>query len=356
MRNTEFLETLLWQSDEEAPHRDCCQNEKLAPALSRSNSLASSCDEPTVASTFVSSDECESLSWANLPFVVRHEKHPSAIGWAASSPQDDEEAEELLLESEIETEDEEGIEDHPCLEQQPLKLTVSHSKLVPASFGWGDFPLVQAPSFDYPWKYHIVEDEQIVPLSHLHHHHHHSSHPRKAAATEQEAAAVTSTRQRHEANQRPDGRSVTFSQVRIREYTECLGNHPWCPQYPVSLDWRYSEQETVLRVDEYEEARCTCCWSSMPRRMDVLERRSRLAKAMRISPAELDVMERHRQEAAQREEDGAADAAQGQAAPAVPSSVHRVPTMIVLPEDRERAFGSSLSLTISNAVLESQTS
>jgi len=282
-------------------------------------------------STLLSSTAEESLSWSNFPFVVRHELHPSF-----STIKSQEEEERTAI-SELETEDEEQeVPEAPQPEPHPqehllskLNLTLEEAAPV-TSFGWGDFPLVQAPSFDYPWRYHVVaEDEEIVPLTS-------PSHPAVVASQDEEEETTATHHARTKRHHKNDERSVSFSVVRIREHAERLGDHPWCPQYPVSLDWTYNAAEEVVCLEAYEQARETCCWSSTPRRMDVLERRSRLARAMRISHAELDVMERYRQEEAAAEEEQQAAVAENEArgtGQAAAADMHRVPTMIVLPEE-----------------------
>ena len=59
-------------------------------------------------------------------------------------------------------------------------------------------------------------------------------------------------------------KSVHFGEVRIREYSRCLGDNPACSHGPaLSLGWRY-RQEYITTVDEFEE-------SKFPRRQDQKE-------------------------------------------------------------------------------------
>ena len=185
--------------------------------------------------------------------------------------------------------------------------------------------MVQAtPSFDYPWRYQKADhDEEIVPLvAPLHQRTTASTERTSATAPSLEIGAASNTVSSAPCSRR---RHVSFSLVRIREYSECLGDHPWCPQYPCSLDWTYDPHETLVDMDVYEQARDTCCWSTAPRRMDVLERRCRLARAMRITKAAVDVMEAYRQQQ---------QAVSSEPVPPCDDlhiQVPRVPTMIVLP-------------------------
>ena len=322
MRKTDEIEMTMEEAEASSCSlMFCSHKQESCPALTRTNSSTSSDTGGDDVSTLLSSSAEESLSWSNFPFVVRHELHPS---FSTIKPQED----ERMASSELETEEEEEqeVQETPQPEHHPqehllLKLNLTLEEAAPVtSFGWGDFPLVQAPSFDYPWRYHVVaEDEQIVPLTS-------PSHPAAAAVASQDEEEEETTATHHARTKRHhqnDERSVSFSVVRIREYAERLGDHPWCPQYPVSLDWTYhAAEETVVCLEAYEQARETCCWSSTPRRMDVLERRSRLARAMRISHAELDVMERYRQEEAAEEEQQAAANEAGGTVQAGSSSRH----------------------------------
>mmetsp|Transcript_12364 Transcript_12364/g.27014 ORF Transcript_12364/g.27014 Transcript_12364/m.27014 type:complete len:535 (+) Transcript_12364:310-1914(+) len=54
-------------------------------------------------------------------------------------------------------------------------------------------------------------------------------------------------------------RHVTFSSVKIREYSRILGDHPCCPSGPpLSLGWNM-EREDEWRLDEYEKERMEPC-------------------------------------------------------------------------------------------------
>mmetsp|Transcript_24318 Transcript_24318/g.34792 ORF Transcript_24318/g.34792 Transcript_24318/m.34792 type:complete len:182 (+) Transcript_24318:301-846(+) len=52
-------------------------------------------------------------------------------------------------------------------------------------------------------------------------------------------------------------KSVSFNSLDIREYTQILGDHPFCSDgAPVSLGWNFEVKPSVL-LDEYEKSRCS---------------------------------------------------------------------------------------------------
>jgi hypothetical protein len=78
------------------------------------------------------------------------------------------------------------------------------------------------------------------------------------AVTNEQAAQ--SMRSLSEASTAPIGelrpkRSVSFNEIHLRFYDQCLGDHPntsYGP--PIALDWKYEEAEPIA-IDEYEGKR-----------------------------------------------------------------------------------------------------
>ena len=113
-------------------------------------------------------------------------------------------------------------------------------------------------------------------------------------------------------------RTVHFSNVHVREYDITLGDHPIADAYPLSLDWSYGTDQKY-RIDEFQgkcnvitESESDCSSSNNNfsfcrpsermkmtkhhslNRLDVIDRRSRLANVMGITYEKLDSMERER--------------------------------------------------------------
>jgi hypothetical protein len=93
-------------------------------------------------------------------------------------------------------------------------------------------------------------------------------------------------------------KQVSFSTVRVREYALTLGDHPQPDAYPVSLDWRHSDDK-ILSVDVYRQGSSA---SPGTLHMTRQERRQRLVAVMGLSAVDVTVQEELRQ-ARQRELD-----------------------------------------------------
>lgn len=178
----------------------------------------------------------------------------------------------------------------PALEsqqqQQKQQLQIHCETNTVISFGWNDFPLIGMDTTSFPDVHVIVDDSPS------------SSSSSSSSVSNGNVSAHDHRRRRSHTTTRV----VQFSSVHIREYAVQLGDHPMCSAYPVALDWTYQTGGNMT-VDEYEEARCSsndggcCCWDGrLPRRMNVMERRSRLAVVMGIDNAAVDAMERQRRE------------------------------------------------------------
>ena len=51
------------------------------------------------------------------------------------------------------------------------------------------------------------------------------------------------------------GKTVSFSNLEIRDYSIVIGDHPFCDKLPLSLGWSHSPQSTVVPIDTYEDCR-----------------------------------------------------------------------------------------------------
>jgi hypothetical protein len=228
-----------------------------------------------------------SFGWSDFPLLVVDGSQPQVV--------DDDDDDEMVSAGECCDEHvEESVTQQHCVVIADPQPPQQGDDGVVTSFGWSDFPLIGHDTTCFPSVAHIISDDTTI------------------TARTQQASAST--------------RAVQFSSVHIREYSIQLGDHPLCSSYPLSLDWTYEDSPTEFTVDEYEQARAKCCWDTKPQRIDVMERRARIAHVMGISTAEVDVMERYR-----REQD------EGAVGPkATAESLTRVPTIHIFPNNNER--------------------
>lgn len=90
----------------------------------------------------------------------------------------------------------------------------------PVSFGWSDY------FDDWEHQFHSCSDDSPPP----------------AYIDDDDTTATPPTVEMPEKNY-----LVQFdSRVSIREYSVCLGDHPWTPEFPLSLDWSYRDAHGQL--------------------------------------------------------------------------------------------------------------
>jgi hypothetical protein len=85
-------------------------------------------------------------------------------------------------------------------------------------------------------------------------------------------------------------RSVRFSNVQVRLYASCVGDHPHTRYFPISLDWGHTESVDT-DINEYEESRSAC---NQVRRTNFGERMARIAHVNGLSTYELKLQEQQR--------------------------------------------------------------
>lgn len=102
--------------------------------------------------------------------------------------------------------------------------------------------------------------------------------------------------------EKKEKRNVQFSNIKVREYSITLGDHPFSDSYPLSLDWEYT-LHAEMDLDLYEKRKCESGWGSTGRgssrkqqinQLTTLQRRLRLTQVAGIHPCDLVKMERQR--------------------------------------------------------------
>jgi len=197
----------------------------------------------------------------------------------------------------------------------------TESSDVVSSFGWDDFPLLLG-HFSYTPNTVLAEQQQATPRSLCH-----CTSPNCAGILKQDTQSlpdiveIDDSDQEEENNvsspqihKSQDTRTVRFESIQIREHAICLGDHPSCNSFPVTLDWAYSAEQ-VVTVDDYEtQRRIRRCQTHghhnptlnlfrrhKPRRLSPLERRLRLEQVTDQSAHVLTDRERIRRLQAQRQ-------------------------------------------------------
>ena len=230
--------------------------------------------EVTCRSTMLASaatgGEDRAFSWIDLGICIQHEAHPAA--WQAEEP--------LASVDRMVSEN----------------LRANNKKF---TFGWGDFPLcsenrsvdnsaLEAPLLATVSSYSDEEEDEISIIDQPHMEEHNSITFTSFGWADFPIiqAGLSVSKRKY---------SVRFSTVRTRVHSIVLGDHPLCSSYPVALGWDYDDQVVVL-VDDFEDQKSACCWDRSPMRMDVIERRSKLAHLLGVTKQEIDDLERRRKE------------------------------------------------------------
>jgi hypothetical protein len=259
--------------------------------------------------------ECSRDGGANIP------TSPSSSDSSCASSDDEDSS------SSSSSEEEEGEDSSACEDElrivAPLSSPSSSEASSPSfSFGWGDFPVVTDAAVDAGRNDVIPMARTPAAVATTY-----SSH-RPAAAGQKEQQQVQQPRQRggrcwsrrgDVGSSRKKKLVVHFGGAppSIREYDIELGDHPLCCAYPITLGWTYRDVVSSNRNSDDDDIQqqllqqqCRQASSSSTftsdgrfrrhgaaaRRLDVLERRERLARALRCTVQEVDALERQRRE------------------------------------------------------------
>lgn len=239
----------------------------------------------------------ESLGWADLPVMIQRTEHPSFSNqWAQTKQQENRQPQSIspLAPATIAV-NFGAAPTQPSITSKQNTFELSWAK--PQSFttfGWGDFPIGADGGRSPPLQKKTTPQLPLEPVSkNLQPFKRPREQPFKTITPSTEI--TSSTQSLNEATGSSNtgtktARRVLFVEVHIREHSICLGDHPLCNSYPVSLDWSRGE-DRVMTVDDYEEQRRS---SSGAVKMDVLERRSVLAESMDLTLTQVDSLEQER--------------------------------------------------------------
>lgn len=217
----------------------------------------------------------DSLGWVDLPIMMQKEEHPSrAVRRRCGTDYVLRERNNLY-----------NI--HNGTTAEPL-----HNKCEPQSFGWSDFPVAI--------EQHVFSKQKTNPcrqntIAHFSQRSHKTENP-IASCTKHTIPIRAVPAER--LSQWTDflivqpKRTVQFSNVRIRKHAVCLGDHPLCEDYPLSLDWPHDSTDDVMTIDAYEAQRTSP--RSRITKLDRDTRRTRLAARMGIALTALDALEAER--------------------------------------------------------------
>eukprot|EP00566_Odontella_aurita_P026193 CAMPEP_0113578294 /NCGR_PEP_ID=MMETSP0015_2-20120614/29393_1 /TAXON_ID=2838 /ORGANISM="Odontella" /LENGTH=174 /DNA_ID=CAMNT_0000482067 /DNA_START=215 /DNA_END=739 /DNA_ORIENTATION=- /assembly_acc=CAM_ASM_000160 len=140
------------------------------------------------------------------------------------------------------------------------------------SFGWADIPPLAA-SLEEDERY-FYEFERCLqagffqgqrPVEYLDGHK--SCSPTNCDTDE--------SHQRRSSNKR-EGKSVSFSDLEIREHSIIIGDHPFSSSLPVSLGWEHSQETTIIDIETYEQGHAAYRRHGSDIRMSYFERKNRL--------------------------------------------------------------------------------
>lgn len=156
-----------------------------------------------------------------------------------------------------------------------------------ATFSWGDFPCVdESGDNDFIMTEASASLSSSSPLSTQHHPntplfwelpHVVETGSSGCSTDEDEDATAISEASSVPSSVLSRSSRVDFADtVQVREYALTVGDHPYAPQYALSLDWEHSDTTEVALEDD-----CDTIMSpkkSRPRRLDAWQRRERLVE------------------------------------------------------------------------------
>ena len=144
---------------------------------------------------------------------------------------------------------------------------------VPTTFGWGDFPCVDESDEYSPSVY----STPIATSSLLESIHVVTSSDDEMDSEEDDGTSMVYTN----SNVSMDSTSTRSSRVdfrstvQVRAYNITMGDHPYAPDYALSLDWEYAPEIEEALQDQHDELYFP---RTKPRRLTSWERRERLVQ------------------------------------------------------------------------------